>query len=70
MASPAAEAVNGQVFVVYGPTVALVAAPTAEHRFHADGAAWDPAALSASMREYFAGRDPERTFGATGLMPD
>lgn len=70
LASPAAEAVNGQVFVVYGPTVALVAAPTAEHRFHADGAAWDPAALSASMRDYFADRDPERTFSATGLMAD
>lgn len=70
LASPAAEAVNGQVFVVYGPTVTLVAAPTAEHRFHADGGVWDPAALSASMREYFADRDPERTFGATELMVD
>ncbi len=70
LASPAAEAVNGQVFVVYGPTVTLVAAPTAEHRFHADGAVWDPAALSASMLEYFADRDPERTFGATELMAD
>jgi len=70
LASPAADAVNGQVFVVYGPTVALMAAPTAEHHFNADGQSWDPAALSASMREYFAGRDPERTFGATGLMPD
>ena len=30
---PAAENVSGQVFVVYGPTVTLVAAPTAEHRF-------------------------------------
>ena len=70
LASPAAEAVNGQVFVVYGPTVTLVAAPTAEHRFHADGAVWDPAALSASMREYLADRDPERTFSATELMAE
>ena len=70
LASPAADAVNGQVFVVYGPTVALMAAPTAEHHFHADAQSWDPAALSASMRDYFTGRDPERTFGATGLMPD
>lgn len=70
LASPASDAVNGQVFVVYGPTVALVAAPTAEHRFHAEGAAWDPAALSDSMRDYFTGRDPERTFGATGLIED
>ena len=70
LASPAAEAVNGQLFIVYGPTVTLVAAPTAEHRFHAEGQVWDPAALSASMREYFADRDPERNFGVIGLMGD
>lgn len=70
LASPASDKVNGQVFVVYGPTVTLVAAPTAEHRFHADAAAWDPAALSTSMQDYFAERDPERTFGVMGLMGD
>ena len=70
LASPAAEKVSGQVFIVYGPTVTLVAAPTAEHRFHADGSAWDPADLSAVMRDYFADRDPERTFGVMGLMGD
>ncbi|MBO0865517.1 MAG: 3-oxoacyl-ACP reductase, partial [Mycobacterium sp.] len=37
LASPAAEAVNGQVFIVYGPKVTLVAAPTAERRFASDG---------------------------------
>lgn len=70
LASPAADGVNGQVFVVYGPTVTLVAAPTAEHRFHADGAAWDPGALSGAMRDYFSDRDPDRTFGVIGLMGD
>ncbi len=70
LASPAAADVNGQVFIVYGPTVTLVAAPTAEHRFHADGDVWDPTALSASMRDYFADRDPERNFGVIGLMGD
>ena len=30
LASPAAEGVNGQLFIVYGPTVTLVAAPTVE----------------------------------------
>ncbi|WP_082690415.1 3-oxoacyl-ACP reductase [Mycobacterium sp. M26] len=70
LASPASQKVSGQIFVVYGPTVTLVAAPTAEHRFHAEGAAWDPAALSASMSDYFADRDPERTFGVMGLMGD
>lgn len=70
LAAPASDKVSGQVFVVYGPTVTLVAAPTAEHRFHSDAAAWDPAALSASMQGYFADRDPERTFGVMGLMGD
>ena len=70
LASPAADDVNGQVFVVYGPTVTLVAAPTAEHRFRADTTAWDPAALSESMQTYFAGRDPHRTFGAVIEMDD
>ena len=70
LASPAADQVNGQLFIVYGPTVTLVAAPTAEHRFHAEGQVWDPAALSTSMREYFADRDPERNFGVIGLMGD
>ncbi|OYN81574.1 3-oxoacyl-ACP reductase [Mycolicibacterium sphagni] len=70
LASPASDKINGQVFVVYGPTVTLVAAPTAEHRFHADGDAWDPVALGSSMQDYFAERDPERTFGVMGLMGD
>lgn len=70
LAAPASDKVNGQVFVVYGPTVTLVAAPTAEHRFHADGAAWDPSTLGTSMQAYFADRDPERTFGVMGLMGD
>ncbi|MGI9161361.1 MAG: 3-oxoacyl-ACP reductase [Mycobacterium sp.] len=70
LAAPASDHVNGQVFVVYGPTVTLVAAPTAEHRFHADGTSWDTEGLSASMQEYFAGRDPNRNFGAMNLMGD
>jgi 3-oxoacyl-[acyl-carrier protein] reductase len=70
LAAPASQDVNGQVFVVYGPTVTLVAAPTAEHRFHAEGSTWDPDALSGSMRAYFDGRDPERMFGAMIEMED
>lgn len=62
LASPAAAEVNGQLFIVYGPTVTLMAAPTAEHRFNASGDSWDPAALSTTMHDYFAGRDPEKSF--------
>jgi len=68
LASPAAEGVNGQLFIVYGPTVTLVAAPIAETRFTAESEAWDPADLAATMREYFADRDPERNFSAVALM--
>lgn len=70
LASPAAENVSGQVFVVYGPTVTLVAAPTAEHRFHAEGNAWNAADLSSVMRGYFADRDLDDNFGVIGLMGD
>jgi NAD(P)-dependent dehydrogenase (short-subunit alcohol dehydrogenase family) len=68
LASPAAKDVNGQVFVVYGPQVTLMAAPTIEHRFEADSQAWDADRLSGVLGDYFAGRDPKRTFSATGLV--
>lgn len=68
LASPAAERVTGQVFIVYGPAVTLVAAPVAEHQFTADGSAWAPADLSSTLSGYFAERDPNKTFSATGLM--
>ena len=68
LASPAAKDVNGQVFIVYGPQVTLMAAPTVEHRFATDAQAWDPGELSHALQNYFAGRDPKRTFAATGLV--
>ena len=68
LASPASDAVNGQLFIVYGPTVTLVAAPTAECHFSAASGAWDPAELSATLGDYFAGRDPEVGFSASALM--
>lgn len=68
LSSPAAAEVTGQVFIVYGPQVTLVSAPTAEHRFIADGPAWDAAQLTSTLQSYFAGRDPEQNFSATALM--
>jgi NAD(P)-dependent dehydrogenase (short-subunit alcohol dehydrogenase family) len=68
LASPASDEVNGQVFIVYGPSVTLLAAPTSERQFTADSEAWAPAELSTTLSEYFAGRDPERGFSATDLM--
>jgi len=68
LASPAADRVNGQVFIVYGPSVTLVAAPVAEHQFTAGGSAWAPGDLSTTLTGYFAERDPQVSFSATGLM--
>lgn len=68
LSSPASAAVNGQVFVVYGPEVTLMAAPTVERKFSADGQAWDPAGLADTLATYFSGRDPRRTFSASELM--
>ncbi len=68
LASPAAEAVNGQVFIVYGPSVALVSAPAIEQEFTAVGDSWDPTELGAVVGQYFADRDPDRMFSAVGLL--
>ena len=68
LASPASDGVSGQVFIVYGPTVTLLAAPTAEQQFTANGDAWVPEDLSSTLREFFAGRELERGFSATHLM--
>lgn len=70
LSSPAAEAVNGQLFIVYGPTVTLVAAPTVEQQFTANADAWAPADLSVTLQGYFAERDPQRGFSATALMAE
>jgi 3-oxoacyl-[acyl-carrier protein] reductase len=66
LASPAAAAISGQVFVVYGGMVALLAPPTVERRF--DHPQWTTELLDDAVGEYFAGRDPHRTFAATELM--
>ncbi|OBA70649.1 3-oxoacyl-ACP reductase [Mycolicibacterium elephantis] len=68
LASPASEGVNGQLFIVYGPTVTLVAAPTVEARFNAESDAWEATELSSVLQNYFADRDPGRCFSATELM--
>jgi hypothetical protein len=46
----------------------LVAPPTAEKHFTADSDAWNPADLSGTLHDYFAGRDSGRGFSATELM--
>lgn len=68
LASPASEPVNGQLFIVYGSAVALVAAPVVEEKFVASSDAWDPSDLAATMSDYFADRAPGRMFSSVGLL--
>ena len=64
LASPAAAAISGQVFVAYGAMVALAAAPTVEKRFDASGPSWTTADLDGALGSYFADRDPTQSFVA------
>ena len=68
LASPAAQRINGQVFVVYGGMVALLAAPVVEQRFDASGSTWDLDDLDKQVGSYFEGRDPSVCFAADSVM--
>ena len=69
LASPAASAITGQVFVVYGGMIAVLAPPTVAERFDADsGTTWDQASLEQSVGGWFAGRDPSAGFSADSVM--
>jgi NAD(P)-dependent dehydrogenase (short-subunit alcohol dehydrogenase family) len=71
LASPSAASISGQVFVVHGGLVALLAAPAVEARFaagDAGSAVWTPDTLDAVVGTYFADRDPSRTFAATEVL--
>ncbi|HEY8478886.1 MAG TPA: 3-oxoacyl-ACP reductase [Spirillospora sp.] len=64
LASPAAENISGQVFVVYGDMVALMAAPTVEQTFRAESGVFSVEELGEQLGTYFEGREPHRTFAA------
>jgi NAD(P)-dependent dehydrogenase (short-subunit alcohol dehydrogenase family) len=71
LASPAAAAISGQVFVVHGGMVAVLSAPAVEARFAAGdtgSAVWTPDLLDEVVGAYFADRDPNRTFAATEVL--
>ena len=68
LASPAADAITGQVFVVYGGMVALVAAPVVEQRFDTSGSTWSLDDLDKQLGGYFDGRDPSVGFAADSIM--
>ncbi|MGW5263906.1 3-oxoacyl-ACP reductase [Microbispora sp. NPDC004025] len=64
LASPASEEINGQVFVVYGDMVALMAAPAVERKFTAGDGVFSVEELDAQVTPHFSGRDPYRTYAA------
>ena len=68
LASPAASRITGQVFVVYGGMVALLAAPVVEQRFDVEGDLWDLGSLDQNLGTYFADRDPAVGFAADAVM--
>ncbi|MDV6014137.1 3-oxoacyl-ACP reductase [Haloechinothrix sp. LS1_15] len=68
LASPEAASISGQVFVVHGGMVALMAPPTVEARFDTSGATWTAGELADKVGGYFAGRDEPRMFAATEVM--
>ncbi|MEO6085910.1 MAG: 3-oxoacyl-ACP reductase [Umezawaea sp.] len=58
LASPSADPISGQVFVVHGGVIALMAPPTVERRFDS----------AAELGDHFAARDPRRTFACTETL--
>ena len=60
LASAAAARITGQVFVVYGGMVALVAAPVVEQRFDKAGSLWTADDLDKQLGGYFDGPRPRR----------
>ena len=68
LASPAADAISGQVFVVHGGKIALLRAPSIERRFDASGPTWTAEDLANSVGGYFAERDPAATFAAMDIL--
>ncbi|UJW36313.1 3-oxoacyl-ACP reductase [Saccharothrix sp. AJ9571] len=62
LASPAASKINGQVFVVHGGMVALLAPPSVEQRFDTGNQLWSQDELAERLGGYFDGRDADRMF--------
>ncbi len=68
LASPAAAAISGQVFVVYGGMVALLAPPTVAQRFDTSGDLFTPQELAEQVGGYFSTREGNATFSADAVM--
>lgn len=67
LASPAAAGISGQVFVVYGDFVALLAPATVETKFSAASGVFTAEELAADVAPYFEGRSKYQTFSAYSI---
>ena len=67
LASPASHEITGQVFVVYGKMVALMASPKVENRFDAAGSEFTVNELDEQLSTYFTGRGRYETYSASSV---
>lgn len=67
LASPAADKINGQVFVVYGGMVVLMEAPQIAGRWDTTQGVFDLAELDRTVGTFFDGRDPDLGFAASHI---
>lgn len=69
LASPEAATITGQVFVVYGGMIAVLAPPTVAERFDSgSGQVWSQEALTSSVGGWFEGRPANAGFAADAVM--
>jgi 3-oxoacyl-[acyl-carrier protein] reductase len=68
LASPAADGVQGQLFVVHGGKILVMGAPTVTDRFEAAGGSWTTSSIDAALGSRFAQPDPDGLFVASDLL--
>jgi NAD(P)-dependent dehydrogenase (short-subunit alcohol dehydrogenase family) len=68
LASPEADHISGQLFVVHGGMVAVLAAPQVAAKFDSRQATWTVDELAAALGPYFANRAPLEGFTAAAVL--
>ncbi len=68
LAGPSADKINGQVFIVHGGTVALLAPPTVERKFTDSGSGWTAENLASSVGAHFTDRGLDDVFACTDAL--
>lgn len=68
LASPAADRITGQVFVVHGGMIALLNPPSVRQRFDTEHQTWTTAELAERVGGYFDSHDPNQMFSAPEIL--